>query len=162
MWCVLWAVLNTIYGARNHGFIRLSLMVFLLAQIVLAGKTDDKYFHEPGEDDRHHHYDSRFFERVVSDGERQITLRALVRAYLLLFENFQLDTWIAHGTLLGWYWNGRILPWVSSAVLATTTSFGADHAVSRIQIWTHKSRMRLWLCWRKATIIPLTNTTVRS
>lgn len=71
----------------------------------------NKYFHEPGGDDLLHHYDARFFQRIVTDEERQDTLRHLVRAYFLTFEYLGLETWIAHGTLLAWYWNGKILPW---------------------------------------------------
>lgn len=78
---------------------------------VSSAVKNNKYFHEPGEDDLHHHYDSRFYRRIVSDEERRITLTAMVRAYLLLFEKLNLETWIAHGTLLGWFWNGKILPW---------------------------------------------------
>jgi len=94
--------------------LRISILALVIAYIALANDADNKYFHEPAEDDLHRHYDTRFFKDLVSDEERQVTLRALIRAYLLLFENFQLETWIAHGTLLGWYWNAKILPWVSS------------------------------------------------
>jgi len=71
----------------------------------------NKYFHEPGGDDLLHHYDIRYFQKIVTDDERQDTLRHLIRAYLLTFEYLGLETWIAHGTLLAWYWNGKILPW---------------------------------------------------
>lgn len=84
-----------------------------LVVFVVHANDDNKYFHEPAEDDLHRHYDTRFFKDIVSDEERQITLRAMIRAYLLLFDNFGLETWIAHGTLLGWFWNGENLPWVS-------------------------------------------------
>ena len=93
---------------------RTSLLALLIAYLGAARSADTKYFHEPAEDDLHRHYDSRYFKGLVSDEERQITLRAIVRAYLLLFQNFQLETWLAHGTLLGWYWNAKMLPWVSS------------------------------------------------
>ncbi|KAI5285478.1 hypothetical protein KEM54_000534 [Ascosphaera aggregata] len=43
--------------------------------------------------------------------ERKETLRYLIKAYLTFFEERHLETWIAHGTLLGWWWNGKILPW---------------------------------------------------
>lgn len=71
----------------------------------------NKYFHEPGGDDLLHHYDIRYFQKIVTDEERQDTLKHLIRAYLLTFEYLGLETWIAHGTLLGWYWNSKILPW---------------------------------------------------
>jgi hypothetical protein len=35
----------------------------------------------------------------------------MVHAYLKFFRDQGLDTWIAHGTLLGWWWNGKRLPW---------------------------------------------------
>jgi len=71
----------------------------------------NKYFHEPGGDDLLHHYDVRFFQKIVTDEERRDTLKSLIRAYLLTFEYLGLETWLAHGTLLAWYWNGQILPW---------------------------------------------------
>lgn len=71
----------------------------------------NKYFHEPGGDDLLHHYDIRYFQKIVTDEERQDTLRHLIRAYLLTFEYLGIETWIAHGTLLAWYWNAKILPW---------------------------------------------------
>jgi hypothetical protein len=33
----------------------------------------------------------------------------MVRAYLAFFREKGMDTWIAHGTLLGWWWNGQVL-----------------------------------------------------
>lgn len=35
----------------------------------------------------------------------------MICAYLITFRNLHIETWIAHGTLLGWWWNGQILPW---------------------------------------------------
>ncbi|KAF2128885.1 hypothetical protein P153DRAFT_263385, partial [Dothidotthia symphoricarpi CBS 119687] len=70
-----------------------------------------KYFHEPGGDETLGHYDKRYFHGVVSDEERTDTQKHMVRAYLTFFREQELDTWIAHGTLLGWWWNGKRLPW---------------------------------------------------
>ena len=69
----------------------------------------NKYFHEPGGDDLLHHYDIRYFKDVVSDEERRKTLIHLTKAYLAVFDTLGLETWIAHGTLLGWFWNGKVL-----------------------------------------------------
>jgi hypothetical protein len=69
-----------------------------------------KYFHEPGNDDILGHYDTRFFTEPVADEERPQTLTYMVRAYLNFFEENGLETWIAHGTLLGWWWNGKVCP----------------------------------------------------
>lgn len=73
--------------------------------------SKNKYFHEPGGDDILGHYDSRYFHGVVSYDERTDTLTHMIRAYLNFFREEGLDTWIAHGTLLGWWWNGKMLPW---------------------------------------------------
>ncbi len=35
----------------------------------------------------------------------------MIRAYLSTFRDLHVETWIAQGTLLGWWWNGQILPW---------------------------------------------------
>ncbi|OAX77794.1 hypothetical protein ACJ72_07903 [Emergomyces africanus] len=72
---------------------------------------EEKYFHEPGRDDILGHYDTRYFKGVVSYEERTDTLVHMTRAYLNFFRENGLETWIAHGTLLGWWWNGKMLPW---------------------------------------------------
>ncbi|KAG9234576.1 mannosylphosphate transferase [Amylocarpus encephaloides] len=87
--------------------------------------VDTKYFHEPGAGDDWGHYDIRYFKGTpVSYEERGDTLTHLIRSYLNIFREKNIETWIAHGTLLGWWWNGRIMPWdwdldtqVSSATL---------------------------------------------
>lgn len=74
----------------------------------LNASAEDKYFHEPGNDDILGHYDVRFFTTPVSDSERAETLIHMIRAYLNFFDENDLETWIAHGTLLGWWWNGKV------------------------------------------------------
>ena len=73
----------------------------------------NKYFREPGgheigEDDRLGHYDTRYFHGLVSFKELTETLTHMIRAYLTIFQELGLETWIAHGTLLGWWWNGKV------------------------------------------------------
>ncbi|KAF2742958.1 hypothetical protein M011DRAFT_471846 [Sporormia fimetaria CBS 119925] len=72
---------------------------------------ENKYFHEPGTDDQLGHYDARFFHGKVTHQERTETQLDMIRAYLKFFQDEGLETWIAHGTLLGWWWNGQRLPW---------------------------------------------------
>jgi hypothetical protein len=83
-----------------------------------------KYFHEPGlvnidtlgnvkltagrGDDETGHYDSRYYHGLVTDEERTDTQAHMIRAYLEFFRENNMDTWIAHGTLLGWWWNGKV------------------------------------------------------
>ncbi|KAI9671156.1 MAG: hypothetical protein M1817_003663 [Caeruleum heppii] len=90
----------------------------------------NKYFHEPGGDDRLGHYDVRFFKGIVPDQDREDTLHHMIRAYLLMFRDKGLETWIAHGTLLGWWWNGKILPWdwdLDVQVSGPTLEYMASH-----------------------------------
>jgi hypothetical protein len=63
---------------------------------------------EPGGDDILGHYDIRYFRGVVTYEERTETLKHMIRAYLNFFNTTGLETWIAHGTLLGWWWNGKV------------------------------------------------------
>lgn len=74
----------------------------------LNTSAEYKYFHEPGRDDILGHYDIRFFTKPIDDAERAETLTHMIRAYLNFFNENELETWIAHGTLLGWWWNGKV------------------------------------------------------
>ncbi|OQD78519.1 hypothetical protein PENDEC_c001G01347 [Penicillium decumbens] len=96
----------------------------------LNASAEYKYFHEPGRDDILGHYDSRYFTEPVGNTERANTLTHMIRAYLNFFNENELETWIAHGTLLGWWWNGKILPWdwdMDTQVPDTTLAYLADH-----------------------------------
>jgi len=58
------------------------------------------------------HYDWRFFQKLeYSDYERKAILHRLTRAWLRFANSVGIKTWLAHGTLMGWYWNGMNLPW---------------------------------------------------
>ncbi|KAI9842151.1 MAG: hypothetical protein M1837_007438 [Sclerophora amabilis] len=99
-----------------------------------AGKNDapidTKYFHEPGHDDYLGHYDQRYFKEKVSYEEREDTLHHMIRAYLNAFREKGLETWIAHGTLLGWWWNEKILPWdwdLDTQVSGATLAYLGEH-----------------------------------
>ncbi|ANZ76167.1 BA75_02436T0 [Komagataella pastoris] len=75
-----------------------------------------KYFHESKVSGKYlpsgEHYDWRFFNGFdLSQQENLAVLHRLGRAWLRFSRSAGLHTWIAHGTLLGWYWNGLILPW---------------------------------------------------
>lgn len=69
-----------------------------------------KYFHEATFDK---HYDGRFADRPLRYDERQEHLSAAVRAYLSKMHEIGIETWLMHGTLLGWYWNRKAMPWDS-------------------------------------------------
>lgn len=71
-----------------------------------------KYFGEAGGTVLLGHYDGRYFPgKPVDDDVRRDSLTHLMRSYLQTFRERNIETWIAHGSLLGWWWNGKILPW---------------------------------------------------
>ncbi|KAK6351098.1 hypothetical protein TWF718_004269 [Orbilia javanica] len=73
-------------------------------------EKEQKYFQEPGVAAAGH-YDGRYYIGFVTDKERQRTLTHLIRAWLQWTQSQGIETWLAHGTLLGWWWNNHILPW---------------------------------------------------
>jgi LicD family len=74
-------------------------------------KPEYKYFQEPDGSVELGHYDARYFQGLVTYEEHGPTLRHLIRSYLNFFREIKVETWLAHGTLLGWWWNGRVMPW---------------------------------------------------
>lgn len=58
------------------------------------------------------HYDWRFFNGVMYDSfSRSLVLQRLIRAWLSFSRKSGIKTWVAHGSLLSWYWNGMAFPW---------------------------------------------------
>lgn len=91
-----------------------------LESLMNSIKEDDppKFFHEASllksykENWLGEHYDWRFFNGLtVGKSEQMISLHKLIKAYLEFCINEGLVTWIAHGSLLSWYWNGLVFPW---------------------------------------------------
>ncbi|MCJ1476226.1 hypothetical protein MMC13_004892 [Lambiella insularis] len=78
-----------------------------------SGKSGDpkgKYFHESV---FHPHYDGRFADRQLSYDDKKSHLIALIQSYLYTMTDLGAETWLMHGTLMGWWWNRKILPWDS-------------------------------------------------
>lgn len=94
--------------AKKSADIKLNENDPLFTKYGLNKSAEYKYFHEPGRDDILGHYDIRYFNGTVSDEERAVSLTHMTRAYLNFFRENNLETWIAHGTLLGWWWNGKV------------------------------------------------------
>jgi hypothetical protein len=70
-----------------------------------------KYFVEPGGSYNRMHYDLRYFHKELEAVEHRLVLEDLVRSYLNVTNHYEIETWLAHGTLMGWWWGERILPW---------------------------------------------------
>jgi hypothetical protein len=81
------------------------------SDLSLCALTESTPLDEPGSTDLLGHYDSRFYRgAAVSYEDRIDTQQHMIRAYFSTFRNLHIETWIAYGTLLGWWWNGQILP----------------------------------------------------
>lgn len=58
-----------------------------------------------------HHIAYPFFKRYISDRERQSVLHHIARAWFQFAEVNGFASWINHGSLLGWTFNGLNMPW---------------------------------------------------
>ena len=83
----------------------------------LSPDRPDKYFHESTFSE---HYDGRFASAPLIYEEHRAALTMLMQTYLSTMVDLGIETWIMHGTLLGWYWNRLILPWDSDIDVMVT------------------------------------------
>ncbi|KKY18028.1 putative mannosylphosphorylation protein [Phaeomoniella chlamydospora] len=88
-----------------------------------GGDPVDKYFHEST---FHPHYDGRFADKEVPKDVRLSHLTALMQTYLATMRDIGAETWIMHGTLLGWWWNQK--------VRMSAGRLGVNQALMQIQI----------------------------
>ena len=82
-----------------------------------GGDPKGKYFHEST---FHPHYDGRFAAKTLKAELRLPYLTTLMQSFLSTMADLGAETWIMHGTLLGWWWNGKILPWDSDIDVQVT------------------------------------------
>jgi phosphorylcholine metabolism protein LicD len=61
----------------------------------------------------HPHYDGRFADKVLPNEDRRQGLAQMMQTYLSTMNDIGAETWIMHGSLLGWWWNRKIMPWDS-------------------------------------------------
>ncbi len=50
----------------------------------------------------------RFADRVLEYNEQKRALKSLVQTYLSTFADIGVETWLMHGSLLGWWWNRQV------------------------------------------------------
>ena len=96
------------------------------------------YFHEVAFTSTSHHFgavshcDARFApSKPLSPDETRESMKALLRSFTYVMDQKNIITWIAHGTLLGWWWNQKLLPWdtdLDIQMLATDLDLLADIA----------------------------------
>ncbi|RKP29207.1 hypothetical protein METBISCDRAFT_31826 [Metschnikowia bicuspidata] len=77
-------------------------------------KDRPKYFYEAKIYDTSvgDHYDWRFFSGFLKNSQESVmVLHRLMRSWLSFTRKLGLNTWIAHGSLLSWHFNGLAFPW---------------------------------------------------
>ncbi|RLV95756.1 Protein MNN4 [Spathaspora sp. JA1] len=58
------------------------------------------------------HYDWRFMNEPINKTPKlAMSIHSLLHGWLKFTNTYNLNTWVAHGSLLGWYWNGMQFPW---------------------------------------------------
>ncbi|KAK7430933.1 mannosyltransferase [Neonectria magnoliae] len=53
------------------------------------------------------HYDARFGDGPLKETEQRDAIRILIQTYLATFRDLGVQTWLMHGTLLGWWWGKK-------------------------------------------------------
>lgn len=101
-------------------------------------KKPTKYFHEAKFDG---HYDGRFAStRLANENDRHDRLVSLVQTYISTMQDIGAETWIMHGTLMGWWWNREIMPWDSDVdVMVPETSM--DHLADYYNMTVHHFKL---------------------
>lgn len=126
------------------------------------GRFGDKYFHEAivrvgtslcaverdagapparfaNQRQFHPHYDGRFASRPLAEAERRSNLTALIQTFQLTMRDIGAETWIMHGSLLGWWWNGAVLPWDSDLDVQVSEA-SLHHLAAYYNMSTHHYR----------------------
>ncbi|KAK4228015.1 LicD family-domain-containing protein [Podospora fimiseda] len=101
---------------------------------------DEKYFHEAGNTLELSHYDGRYFRGEVPYEAHRDVLTQLIRSYLSVTASLGAETWLAHGTLLGWWWNGHIMPWdydLDAQVSIATLDFMSQNFNGTFHEWKY-------------------------
>ena len=50
----------------------------------------------------------RFTDRELAYEDQRSNLTAIMQAYLTTMADLGAETWLMHGTLLGWWWNRKV------------------------------------------------------
>lgn len=50
----------------------------------------------------------RFTNRILNYDDQKTNLSMLVESYLATMSDLGAETWIMHGTLMGWWWNRKV------------------------------------------------------
>ncbi|KAK6432301.1 mannosyltransferase [Oleoguttula sp. CCFEE 5521] len=92
-----------------------------------------KYFHEASFSG---HYDGRFASGKLPYDARREHLTALTHTYFKTMNDVGIETWLMHGSLLGWYWNRNALPW-DSDIDVMVSERSIDHLANYYNMSMH-------------------------
>ncbi|KAJ3256549.1 hypothetical protein HK103_005292 [Boothiomyces macroporosus] len=84
-----------------------TLQSFVEPPTTLAQNKDLKYFYE---DEKIHHLDSRFSGGYEDHKQKLLIIHELFKNWAIFSDSVEIPYWIMHGTLLGWKWGGRTMP----------------------------------------------------
>ncbi|QPC63392.1 hypothetical protein HYE67_005623 [Fusarium culmorum] len=76
-----------------------------------------KYFRVPRE---HQHYDLKYFDEALEPAAQNARIKVLMQTYLATFRDLGVQTWLMHGSLLGWWWGKKVMPWDLDADVSVT------------------------------------------
>ena len=54
------------------------------------------------------HYDIRYTKKPLEEQEQHDAIVVLIQTYLATFRDIGVETWLMHGTLLGWWWGKKV------------------------------------------------------
>ncbi|EXF85450.1 hypothetical protein CFIO01_12358 [Colletotrichum fioriniae PJ7] len=95
-----------------------------------------KYFQES---DFSIHYDARFATKPLNATAQREAVQVLIQTYLATLRDLGVQTWLMHGSLLGWWWNKQTLPWDSDAdVQVTENGINFLAAYYNMTTWYYK------------------------
>ncbi|KAF9779060.1 hypothetical protein IL306_002746 [Fusarium sp. DS 682] len=76
-----------------------------------------KYFREASQ---YPHYDLRYFGEALEPQAQNAGIKVLMQTYLATFRDLGVQTWLMHGSLLGWWWGKKVMPWDLDADVSVT------------------------------------------
>jgi hypothetical protein len=107
----------------------------------IDSKKPNKYFHEATFS---RHYDGRFGEKELPYNERRDRLSYLIQAYLRTMNDIGIETFLMHGSLLGWWWNSKVMPW-DNDVDVMVSERSIRHLANYYNMTIHRTHLpNLW------------------
>ncbi|CEI41548.1 unnamed protein product [Fusarium venenatum] len=68
----------------------------------------------------HQHYDLKYFQEALEPAAQNARIKVLMQTYLATLRDLGVQTWLMHGSLLGWWWGKKIMPWDLDADVSVT------------------------------------------